>query len=76
MSSNSGIGLDSEAFERKLREAKNEITRQKDEELAKMHIQVKLSVKLFLHSFSEKLNYFMSSILSHCNGTQYQSERA
>jgi hypothetical protein len=36
----SGSGSDSESFERKLREAKNEITRLKDEELAKMHVQV------------------------------------
>ena len=32
---------DNDAFERRLREAKNEIIRQKDEELAKMHIQIR-----------------------------------
>ena len=30
-----------EEFERRLREAKNEVGRQKDEELAKMHIQIR-----------------------------------
>ena len=33
-------GFDHELFEMKLQQAKNEIVRQKDEELAKMHIQV------------------------------------
>ena len=38
---NIGIPLDNDAFEKRLREAKNEISRQKDEELAKMHIQIR-----------------------------------
>ena len=38
--SSGSAGFDAETFERKLREAKNEILRQKDDELAKMHIQV------------------------------------
>lgn len=33
--------VDGDAFERRLREAKNEIMRQKDEELAKMHVQIR-----------------------------------
>ena len=32
---------DNDAFERRLREAKNEVARQKDDELAKMHIQIR-----------------------------------
>ena len=36
-----GGSIDSDTFEKRLREAKNEISRQKDEELAKMHIQIR-----------------------------------
>ena len=33
--------MNGESFEKRLREMKNEISRQKDEELAKMHIQIR-----------------------------------
>ena len=36
-----GSSMDGETFEKRLREMKNEISRQKDEELAKMHIQIR-----------------------------------
>ena len=36
-----GSSIDGDTFEKRLREAKNEIGRQKDEELAKMHIQIR-----------------------------------
>ena len=40
-STSSSGAFDHDLFELKLQQAKNEIVRQKDEELAKMHIQVR-----------------------------------